>query len=291
MIVNQQSLQTMFVAFRAAFNEGFRGVSPQWSQVATLVPSTTRIEEYGWIGQFPKLREWIGDRQVKALSQFGYTIRNKDYESTIAVDRNDINDDRYGIYNPLFQEMGFAAATHPDELVFALLAAGFATACYDGQYFFDSDHPVGSGTVSNTGGGSGAPWFLLDTRRALKPLIYQQRAPYNLVSMQSDQDEAVFMRREFRYGVDGRGNVGFGFWQMAYGSKQTLSMDNYVAARAAMMSYQSDEGRPLGIAPNLLVVGSANEKAAKDCTLAERQASGADNVMRGTAQVLVVPYL
>lgn len=291
MIVNQQSLQTLFIGFKAAFNEGFRGTTPQWNQVATLVPSTTRIEEYGWIGQFPKLREWIGDRQVKAISQFGYTVRNKDYESTIAVDRNDIHDDRYGIYNPLFQEMGFAAATHPDELVFALLAAGFATACYDGQYFFDSDHPVGSGTVSNTGGGSGAAWFLLDTRRALKPLIYQQRSPYNLVSMQSDQDEAVFMRKEFRYGIDGRGNVGFGFWQMGYGSKQTLNMESYVAARAAMMSYQSDEGRPLGIVPNLLVVGPSNEKAAKDCTLAERQASGADNVMRGTAQVLVVPYL
>ena len=29
------------------------------------------------------------------------------------------------------------------------------------------------------------------------------------------------MRKTFLYGVDSRGNAGFGFWQMAYGSDGT----------------------------------------------------------------------
>jgi phage major head subunit gpT-like protein len=60
----------------------------------------------------------------------------------------------------MFAEMGQAAVRHPEELVFSLLASGFTTACYDGQFFFDSDHPVtdadGNITMaSNTGGGAG----------------------------------------------------------------------------------------------------------------------------------------
>lgn len=291
MIINQANLSTLFTGFKAAFNEGFRSAQPMWGRVATLVPSSTRSEEYGWLGQFPRLREWIGDRQIKAMAQFAYTIKNKSYEGTVGVDRDDISDDQYGVYRPLFAELGFAASVHPDELVYGLLAAGFTTLCYDGQYFFDTDHPVGSGTVSNHGGGASNAWYLLDTRRMLKPLIYQQRQAYNLMSMVAPDDENVFMRKEYRYGVDGRGNVGFGFWQQAWGSKTALDMTNYAAARQAMMAFKSDEGRPLGIMPNLLVVGPSNEKAARDVLVAQRLASGADNTYAGTAELLVVPWL
>jgi phage major head subunit gpT-like protein len=74
--------------------------------------------------------------------------------------------------------MGQAAAVHPDELVFALLAAGFATACFDGQYFFDSDHPVGAGTCQQHRRRVGAGWYLLDTSRPLRPIIFQKRRDY-----------------------------------------------------------------------------------------------------------------
>lgn len=291
MIINQGNLATLFTGFRASFNDGFRNYTPTWSQLATLVPSSTKTEEYGWLGQFPKLREWIGDRHVKAIAQFGYTIKNKDFEGTVGVDRTDIETDQYGVYRPLFAEMGHAAAVHPDELLYALLAAGFSTTCYDGQYFFDTDHPVGSGTVSNDGGGSGSPWFLLDTRRPLKPLIYQRRKRYNLMSMVSPDDESVFMRKEFRYGVDGSGNVGFGFWQQAYGSRQTLDDTAFNTAYAAMMGFKSDEGRPLGIMPKLLVTGPANRAAALSVIKTEKNAAGASNINYQAVDLLIVPFL
>ncbi|HWQ09628.1 MAG TPA: Mu-like prophage major head subunit gpT family protein, partial [Holophaga sp.] len=149
MIINQGNLSNLFTGFKASFNEGFRSAQPLWNLVATPVPSTTKSETYSWLGQFPRLREWIGDRQVKNISQSGYAITNKKFESTISVKRDDIEDDQYGVYSPLFKEMGYAAATHPDELVFGLLLLGFASLCYDGQYFFDTDHPVNGSTVSN----------------------------------------------------------------------------------------------------------------------------------------------
>lgn len=291
MIINQANLSNLFVAFKAAFGIGFRGVAPDWNRVATLVPSTTKTENYGWLGQFPQLREWIGDRQVKSMAQSAYSITNKSYEGTVGVPRDDITDDQFGVYAPLMQEMGHAAATHPDYLVFSLLAAGFGTVCYDGQYFFDSDHPVGGGTVSNTGGGSGAPWILMDTTRPLKPLIFQRRQDYNLQALTDPNDEAVFTRKEYRYGVDGRCNVGYGFWQMAYGSKATLDATNFNAARAAMEGFRSDEGRPLGIKPNLLVVGPSNRAAAEALLLAQMNAAGASNTLYKAVDLLVTPWL
>lgn len=291
MLINRENLNAMYNGFKTAFVKAFGGVQPLWSQVATLVPSTSKVENYGWLGEFPRLREWVGDRQVKSIAASGYQVTNKKFESSIGVPRDDIEDDSYGVFAPLFQEMGYAAATHPDELVFALLAAGFTTTCYDGQYFFDVDHPVGSGVVSNHGGGSGTPWFLLDTSRPLKPLIFQKRRDYDLKAMTDAQDEAVFMRDEYRYGVDARGNVGYGFWQMAFGSKVTLDATGYAAARSAMMAFKSDEGRPLGIKPNLLIVPPSLEAAAFAVVQAEKLANGQDNPYYNTAKVLVVPWL
>lgn len=294
MIINQGNLQVLFTGFKAAFNTGFRDVKPKWDRLATLVPSSTAQETYAWLGQYPRLREWLGDRQVKGMAAHSYTVVNKTFESTISIPRENIEDDTYGVFTPLFQEMAFAAAIHPDELVFALLQAGFASKCYDGQNFFDANHPVGAGVVSNNGGGAGTQWYLLDVSRPLKPLLFQKRREYALQAMIQLEDERVFMSKEFRYGIDARCNVGLGFWQMAYGSKQVLDANaatGYPAARAAMQGFTSDEGRPLGIMPNLLVVPPSLEGAARALVGAQYNAAGASNPWYNTADLLVVPWL
>jgi len=290
-IVNRDSLNAMYNGFKTAYNDAFAGVAPMWGKVATLVPSTSKTENYGWLGQFPKLREWVGDRQVKGIAASGYQIINKKYEASIGVPRDDIEDDSYGILTPLFASMGQAAASHPDELVFPLLSAGWTTRCFDGQYFFDANHPVGAGVVSNNGGGSGSAWFLLDTSRPLRPIIFQKRRDYALTSLTDTKDEGVWMRDEYRYGVDARANVGYGFWQMAYGSKQTLDASSFGAARTAMQSFKSDAGRPLGIRPTLLVVAPSNQAAGEALIEASILASGASNTLYKAVELYVCPWL
>jgi phage major head subunit gpT-like protein len=66
--------------------------------------------------------------------------------------------------------------------------------------------------------GKDSAWYLLCTTRPIKPLIYQQRKKAAFVSLTSDTDINVFMRKKYLYGADSRGNAGYGFWQMAYGS-------------------------------------------------------------------------
>jgi len=296
MIINSTSLDALRVGFHTAFKRGFDLAPSQYKRIATVVPSSTKENKYGWLGKIPNMRQWIGPRVIHGIAEHDYAIKNLPFELTIGVDRDDIEDDNIGVYDPMFQEMGEGAGAHPDIQVFEALAAGFATACYDGQNYFDTDHPVLDAdgavtTVANTDGGSGAAWFLLDTSRALKPVIYQERKKPQFVAKDKPTDDRVFDQKEFVYGVDGRSNVGYGFWQMSWGSKQTLNKANYAAAREALMGMKGDHGRPLGIKPNLLVVPPSLEGAALEILNAERDAAGATNVYKGTAELLVVPWL
>ncbi|NOR62156.1 MAG: hypothetical protein GQ535_06655 [Rhodobacteraceae bacterium] len=192
--------------------------------------------------------------------------------------------------------MGYSTGAHSDQLVFALLAAGFATDCYDGQFFFDTGHPViaadgSEATASNMTAGASTPWFLLDTSRALQAIIFQDHKPWEFVARDALTDENVFTKKEFQYGSDARSNVGYGLWQLAHGSKATLDAANYEAARSGMMSMKGDHGRPLGVLPNLLVVPPSLEGAANKIVKNELTGGGNTNEWAGTAEVLVVPWL
>lgn len=263
MLLNAASLAALETGLRADFNKGLLGVESQWAKVATEIPSTGASNTYGWVDGWPKLREWIGDRVIKRLAKSGYVLVNRDFEGTVAVQRNHIQDDQLGIYGPMSRELGQSATEWPDELVYSLLPKGFDTECYDGQNFFDDEHEVGDETVSNVQAGAGEPWYLLDTRRPLKPLIWQPRQKPQFVALDDMKAENVFMRKEFLYGVDARGEAGYAFWQQAFGSKAALTAENYEAAVKAMKSQRNEENRPLNVKPNIIVVGPGNVAAAK----------------------------
>lgn len=291
MVINQAVLDGIYKSFNARFNEAFTGTPSQWQKIAMLVPSMTKEEIYAWLGAFSKMREWVGDRVIKNLAASNYSIVNKDWEDTIEVAANDIKDDRIGLFAPLLSEMGRGAAVQPDELIWPLLLAGFTTECYDGQYFFDTDHPVGDTTASNHGGGGGTPWYLLDCSRAIKPFIFQEREKVSFVALDKPTDDNVFWKNKYVYGSYRRNNAGYGLWQLAYGSKQTLNATYYAAARAAMMAFKNDQDQPLGVMPNVLVVGATGEAAGRALLKAEKDASGADNVWFNTAELIVCPWL
>lgn len=297
MKLTSAALDALRVGFKAIFGEAFNTEhgSADYTKVAEIVTSTTGEEKYGWLGELPGMREWIGARVVQNLAEHDYSIKNRDFELTVGVDRNHITDDSLGTYTTRFRVLGRSAARHPNQLVFGALKDGFEAECYDGQYFFDTDHPVldESGqkiSVSNFGGGSGAPWFLLATNEVIKPIIFQERKKPEFVNKDNVTDDNVFMKKQFLYGVDSRCNVGYGFWQMAYASKQTLDETNLAAAQAALSSMKGDMGQPLGIRPNLLVVPGTLAHAARRLINAE-QIDGTDNVLKGTAEVLVCPWL
>ncbi|TCT25906.1 Mu-like prophage major head subunit gpT family protein [Thermomonas haemolytica] len=300
-IITPALITSLRTGYSQAFQDALAATPTDWANVATRVPSSSTSNTYGWLGQFPKLREWVGDRVVKDMAASGYQITNKLYEGTVGVKRTDIEDDNVGIYTPQFAEMGRGAAAHADELVFGLLAAGESTLCYDGQNFFDVDHPIypnvdGTGTPAlasnydNGGASPGAPWYLLDCSRALKPLIFQERTAPELETLNSTQDEAVFTKDLYRFGIRYRCAAGFGFWQLAYKSKAALTAANFNAAWATMASRPADGGRPLGVRPTHLVV-PPTLRADALALIESQQIAGSSNPNYKAVQVIVSPWV
>lgn len=297
MIINSQNLELAFKGFKAVYSDGFTATPGDYTKIAMTVPSTSRDESYGWLGQFPQMREWLtGPRDVKQLEAFGFTITNRKFESTISISRDDFSDDRYGVFKPMFAEMGRTASQHPDTLVFPLLASGFDTLCYDGQYFFDTDHPSKNAageevTVSNMQAGTGPAWYLLDTSREVRPIIWQEREKYEFQQVTGNSDNEVFMTDAYKYGIRARVNAGFGMWHMAFASKAPLTPTNYAAARARMMSLRGDKAQILNVRPNLMVVPPTLEEDARNLLAASLKEGGGSNPWANTAEILVTSFL
>lgn len=306
-------ITALMTGYRSDFQAGVSMAPSQYKKIAMTVPSTSKSNTYGWLGQFPQFREWIGSRVIEKMKAYGYAIVNKTFEGTVAINRDDFEDDNLGIYSPLFQEMGRAAAAQPDELVFAALRDGINAACYDGQNFFDTEHPVypkvdGSGDaqmvsnmfVAKTGSVgaqadySGPAWYLLDCSRAIKPLIYQDRRKAELVAQTKVDEGRAFTDNEFVFGASARRNVGYGFWQMSYMMQSPLTLDALWHGWSAMREFTADGGRKLGIKPTHIVVPTSLEKQAVQLLERELFADGnatVSNEMKGKLELVVADYL
>lgn len=293
MLINRANLQAINKGFSKVFNDQLTAVSGDQSKIATEVIASTKTVDYAWLGDFPRMREWVGDRVLKDLSAYTYQIIGKKFEATIEVDADDITYDNLGIVKPRIQMMASEAVEHYDELTFGLLESNGV--CYDGKAFFAVDHDVGGVAFSNLGNkkltnasllaaraemrgittDTGKPlrirptllivppeleqtaidilnkdflangesntskglmeylvadwltdanaWYIVDNSRPIRPTILQKNKEIKFVAMDKEDDENVFMRDKFRYGVDSRCNAGYGLWQLAYKSTGTVA--------------------------------------------------------------------
>lgn len=300
-VITAAILAALKVGFNKSFYDGLALAPSNWQKVAVEIKSTTAVNMYGWMNNIPKMREWVGERVLNVLKTSGYQLTNQKFEDSIGVARTDIEDDNVGMYAMLFTELGRAANEHIDESVFALLKANGD--CFDGQAYFDTDHPIYGingetetvlGTYSNCDFDPATPnapiWYLMDTSRAIKPLVYQNRLDAKLTSMDSEQDEGTFMRDEYRHGVRARRAFGYTLPQLAFASNKPLTADSYAAAKAKMATQVTDNNRKLGVRPTLMVVPPALENTAKLIIKAET-INGTSNVNRDDVEILSTAFV
>ena len=124
---------------------------PAWVDgVSNLFTSDQASETYPFLGFTPMMREWLGGRNPKALSSNVITITNKHFEATLPIALKDMRRDKTGQLRIRMQEFVGEGTRHWEDLLSDFILAAPSTACYDGQYFFDTDHSEGdSGTQSN----------------------------------------------------------------------------------------------------------------------------------------------
>jgi phage major head subunit gpT-like protein len=231
MIVNASTLNNIFVNLKTTFNRCFDATPTTWNKIAMLVPSGTKTNDYKWLANFPRMKKWFGEKAVKALAAFNYTVTNDDFEATVEVDRNDIDDDELGIYAPQAEMAGYSAKQLPDEIVYDLANGVFTKTCFDGQYMVDVDHPV---TDAN-----------------------------GVVQSVSNKGTAKLVC-----------------------TTQAGAIASLGASRTAMKKFTDDEGRPLNIKPNLLLVPPALEDIANVLMNNDRLDDGKANPYKGTMEVL-----
>ncbi len=297
MNLTSANLQALFKAYNTNFQQGQSDLGPQGSlyeMFATVVPSTTAVEVYPWLKSLPRMREWLGDRVIHGLEGADFSIRNRKFELTAGVPRDNIEDDTYGLWAPVFQEFGRSSREHPNELSVEMLEAN--PECFDGQPLFDADHPVldaggAEVSVSNDMGGAGDAWYVMDCSRAIKPVVFQRRRDYNFRALTDLMDSKIFMTDEFMFGTDARVSAGPGLWMLVVRCNETFSATSYKAAREALQAMKGDHGRPLGLRHTHTMVPTSMEGAARKVLQNQLATGGETNEWANTSELILNPWL
>ena len=298
------AVQALMKDINLSVEKGLKSAAPDLDSLAVQTKSSTAASVYPFLGSFPQLEEWVGPRQAKSMKNHAFTIPNKKWETTIEIDRDAIEDDLTHATSLAMMQGELAGETvrlQMTEMIAGMLKDGETTACYDGQYFFDVDHPLypnhdGTGSAVNQGNyqaGAEMPWYLFDlSRSALKPFIFQMRQATRFDALTQTHQSEVFKTDKIQVGLSRRCNAGYAFWQFAFKSKETLSEANLWAAIASMRTLKKDGGKPIGIRPTHLLVPPALEKTARQLMEMPMNASGASNVNATLGvQVMVSPYI
>jgi len=147
-------LDPFFLNLDTMYQQGYMAGESTYELWSQTVPSSSSQTVHGWMDKFPKLREWLGARQVENIVTQNYSLVNKKFELTYGVKRTDIEDDQYGLYAPAAQMMGMQAKEWPDDQMTPVLEAGPSAVTFDNANFFSQSHPIdtynpAAGTQSN----------------------------------------------------------------------------------------------------------------------------------------------
>jgi len=156
-LVSSDFLAGLLTNYQAIFLNAFTQADKEvlWKTLCLQVQSDADKESYNWLEAVPGMSEWLDERKVYGLSAKGYEITNKNYEGTISIDRNTIEDDKYGLIAPRVRQLAARCANHPAKLVYELLNAGASAKTYDGVEFFSATRTFGdSGNINNIAAGA-----------------------------------------------------------------------------------------------------------------------------------------
>jgi len=164
MLVKTDIPKLLEAGIRREFMKEFERKEAEWERIAIRINSTKDSETYAWLGSVGDLHEWKDERIPEALYEHSYSIKNLDWEASIAISRNAIEDEQYGQIKLKVRQLANRARRFWGKQVFKILSQGNLSTgdsgiyngkdlkCYDGQPFFSDSHSEGdSGTQSNKG--------------------------------------------------------------------------------------------------------------------------------------------
>lgn len=307
MNITPAGLNRLFQNLSTLYQGAYENTPTIYSNIATVIPSSTRTTVYGWLDKLPILRQWVGPRVVNNAIAQAQSITNLLYEDTCAIKRVDIEDELMAVFGLTPKMLGMQAALWPDIELTKFIELATVGLGFDGQPFFNASHPTDTATAGSTlqsnlfnqanggatalsqsnidkvwsamaafkgrdsqvlgvnartlmvppqlkftalaianadftvqasagnaatGGASNVfkgafdvvvnsrltsatAWYLMDTSFPIKPFVWQLREAPSFTWRNQPNDENVFVRDEYEYGVRARGAPGTGLWFLA----------------------------------------------------------------------------
>ncbi len=150
MKLTMTTMEALATGFNTSLQEGFargKAAATKFLIYCMVMPSNTAMETYAWLAMMGSMRKWIGPRLANKMEKKAMILVNEDYENTVAVDRNNIEDDKLGLYPTAFQQMGYDAELLWPRLAIAALVANGNW--LDGAPFFGTTRKYGKSVISN----------------------------------------------------------------------------------------------------------------------------------------------
>ena len=125
-------------------------VEPWVDELSMATDSDQDEEKYVWLGRAARMTKWdTGPRIITSASQFSYTIANVDWANAIEISVKDWRRRKFGKIDNLVRDLAVMGVTHPNERMSEVIIDGETAACYDGQFFYDTDHEEGASGVQD----------------------------------------------------------------------------------------------------------------------------------------------
>jgi phage major head subunit gpT-like protein len=131
------------VGARAGFLQALKDTPQQWRTIANEFPMSAKAIDLVDLGAAPMPVESGAGLTVQDFVEKRLQVRPKDWDITVFISHNSMRDDQTGTLDQRVRAAGQQFNKHMDKLVFQALNGGGAATyglCYDGQYFFDTDH-------------------------------------------------------------------------------------------------------------------------------------------------------
>lgn len=279
-MIHAEILRGLWQEFSSQFNRAYE--TSEDLNVEAFVTSmslSTETMRFDFLKSDHQFEKWKGQRTFKQLDNAKYVVGYEEWHWGLKVLRRDIINATVGPLSlQAFNGGKEAAKLKPRICTDALQNGGDSTSlCYDGQPFFDTEHPVGEdgdiSLVSNyyDGGGASAasPWYLMDLSRGIKPIIHLEREAVRFYSFTNLTDPNVFFNKEFLFAADASMGTGYGLWQTCFRSEATPTVNKIRALDFAMRDLRGDikdeNGRrpKLGIKPTHIVYGATQRDRIK----------------------------
>lgn len=280
MPIDRISFEDLNTTVQASFKQGVgTPLTEDYKRISQEVSSSGPANVYPYFTAIRGYREWLGPRQFQRVTGQSFVVPNREWENGLEIPQTAVEDDQVGLYFGQAEELGRTGVEQREELMFGMLSHGNTTLCYSGEPFFGT-HTVGNTTVSNDMGGTGPVFFLVDTTRSIKPLIFQNRLDPVITAKTAATDDNVFYDGVLRWGARARNAATYGVWALVVRSRQPFNETNLLAAKARMQSFKSEEGRNYGLRPKLIVAGLESEDTVLKLLTQNTLAGGESNYLR-----------